>query len=115
VSEFLVLVGTFARYQAAAVVATVAVILAAVYVLWLYERMMTGPTREEVKGFRDIAPREAFVVAPLLAVILALGIYPKPVLDILNPPVDRTMEQVGAEDPEPVFGVADGAGEGTDQ
>ncbi len=110
VSEFLVLVGTFARYQAAAVVATIGIILAAVYVLWLYERMMTGPTAEEVKGFRDLRPREALVVAPLIAVIIALGVYPKPVLDILDPPVARTMEQVGMTDPEPAYPVAEGTG-----
>jgi NADH-quinone oxidoreductase subunit M len=108
VSEFLVLLGTFARYPAAAVVATVAIVLAAVYVLWTYERMMTGPAREEVTRFRDLRPREAFVVAPLLVVILALGLYPKPVLDILDPSIDRTMDEVGAEDPDPVFPVAEG-------
>jgi NADH-quinone oxidoreductase subunit M len=110
VSEFLVLVGTYSRYQAAAVVATIAVVLAAVYILWTYERMMTGPTREEVREFRDLRPREAFVVAPLLAAILTLGVYPKPVLDILNPPVERTMEQVGTTDPAPVHPVAEGSG-----
>ncbi len=108
VSEFLVLVGTFQRYQAAAVVATIGIILAAVYVLWLYERMMTGPTREEVKGFKDLRPREAFVIAPVIAIIIALGLYPKPVLDILNPPAERTMEQVGMTDPAPVYPVAEG-------
>ena len=101
VSEFLVLVGTFARYEWAGVVATFGIILAALYILWTYQRMMTGATVPALEGTRDMRPREAFVVAPLLAFIIFLGIYPAPVLDILTPAVDRTMEQIGMTDPEP--------------
>ncbi|MGJ7441032.1 NADH-quinone oxidoreductase subunit M [Aquipuribacter sp. MA13-6] len=115
VSEFLVLVGTFERYPWAAVVATLGIILAALYVLWTYQRMMTGetvPALADPPGAkprsRDMVPREAFVVAPLLAVIIGLGFYPKPVLDILTPAVERTMEQTGMTDPAPLF-VAEGS------
>ncbi|MFC5380789.1 NADH-quinone oxidoreductase subunit M [Aquipuribacter nitratireducens] len=113
VSEFLVLVGTFERYQWAAVIATGGIILAALYILWTYQRMMTGTTVPALAALesdprRDMRGREAFVVAPLLAVIIALGFYPKPVLDILTPAVDRTMEQTGMTDPAPLF-EAEGA------
>ncbi|WP_336922091.1 NADH-quinone oxidoreductase subunit M [Aquipuribacter sp. SD81] len=113
VSEFLVLVGTFQRHPWAGVVATFGIILAALYILWTYQRMMTGPTvpaLEEVAADprRDMRAREAFVVAPLLAVIIGLGFYPKPVLDILTPAVERTMEQTGMTDPAPLF-EAEGA------
>ncbi|MFP5334321.1 MAG: NADH-quinone oxidoreductase subunit M [Actinomycetes bacterium] len=101
VSEFLVLVGTFARYEWAAVLAAVGVILAAVYILLTYQRMFTGAPSEPVKALPDMRAREAWVVAPLLAVIVALGLYPKPVLDVLEPAVERTMQEVGATDPEP--------------
>ena len=107
VSEFLVLVGTYARYEWAAVIATFGIILAALYILWTYQRMMTGATVPALEGSRDMRPREAFVVAPLLAVIIFLGVYPAPVLDILTPAVDRTMEQIGMTDPVPQFS-ADG-------
>ena len=46
VSEFLVLVGTFTRYEVAAALATVGIILAAIYILWMYQRTMTGPVRD---------------------------------------------------------------------
>ena len=95
------LVGTFTRYPAAAVVATVGIILAALYILLTYQRMFTGPAREFAAGWRDLDAREAWVVAPLIAVIIALGFFPKPVLDVLNPAVERTMQQVGVTDPAP--------------
>lgn len=114
VSEFLVLVGTFERYPWAAVIATFGIILAALYVLWTYQRMMTGATVPELEDpegkprSRDMRPREALVVAPLLVLIVALGFYPKPVLDILTPAVERTMEQTGMTDVAPLF-VAEGS------
>ncbi len=101
VSEFLVLVGTFTRYPVAAVVATVGIILASLYILLTYQRMFTGPAREFAAGWRDMNAREAWVVAPLVAVILALGVFPKPVLDVLNPAVGRTMQQTSSQDPAP--------------
>jgi NADH-quinone oxidoreductase subunit M len=120
VSEFLVLVGTFSRYPVAGVLATLGIVLAALYILLTYQRMATGPARDdlrEVGGVRtgDMRTREALVVAPLLAVIVLLGFYPKPVLDVINPAVDRTMSEVGATDPAPVVPaaeVATGTGEG---
>jgi NADH-quinone oxidoreductase subunit M len=112
VSEFLVLVGTFMRYPAVAVIATVGIILASLYILITYQRMFTGPAREFASGWRDMNAREAWVVAPLIAVIIALGVFPKPVLDVLDPAVARTMEQTGSTDPAPT--VADAAAaEGT--
>jgi NADH-quinone oxidoreductase subunit M len=101
VSEFLVLVGTFTRYPVAAVFAAVGVILAAIYILWIYQRMFTGPTRSFAASWRDLSAREIGVVAPVIAVIIALGFYPKPVLDVVNPPVENTMDIVGVTDPAP--------------
>ncbi len=106
VSEFLVLVGTFTRYQVAAVLATVGIVLAAVYILFMYQRMMTGPVKEGNEGIRDFGAREAWVVAPLLAIIVALGFFPAPLLDVITPATERTMEQVGATDPEPPVPVS---------
>jgi NADH-quinone oxidoreductase subunit M len=110
VSEILVLIGTFQRYPAAGVVATLGIILAALYILLTYQRMFTGERREFSEDWKDLGAREAWVIAPLLAVILVLGFYPKPVLDVLTPAVDRTMEQTGASDPAPALvGLQNGA------
>src|SRR5690242_1797349 len=101
VSEFLVLVGTFSRYKVPAVFATAGIILAAIYILWMYQRTMTGPVRDEVAGMNDLRPRELLAVAPLVLLLIAGGVYPKPVLDIINPAVRVTMTQVHTTDPKP--------------
>jgi NADH-quinone oxidoreductase subunit M len=101
VSEFLVLIGTFTRYVAAAVFATVGIILAAIYILWMYQRTMTGPVRPEVSAMPDLKPRELWAVGPLIALVVVLGVYPKPVLDIINPAVHQTLIQVHSTDPVP--------------
>ncbi|WP_036501253.1 NADH-quinone oxidoreductase subunit M [Nocardia aobensis] len=101
VSEFLVLVGTFTRYPVAAVFATGALVLAALYVLWMYQRMMTGPVRKGNERLPDLLPRELVVVVPLLAALLVLGAYPKPVLDRINPAVAGTLTTIGKHDPAP--------------
>src|ERR1700749_115423 len=101
VSEFLVLIGTFSRYKVAAVIATAGIILAAIYVLWMYQRAINGPVRDEVKGMPDLRPRELLAVAPLVVLLIGAGVYPKPVLDIINPAVRVTMTQVHTTDPKP--------------
>ncbi|MGV0741746.1 NADH-quinone oxidoreductase subunit M [Mycolicibacterium sp. XJ870] len=104
ISEFLVLIGTFTRYPVLAVFAATALVLSAVYILWTYQRMMTGPAREDPDGvgpLRDLRPRELAVVAPLIALLLVLGIYPKPALDVINPAVEHTLTTIGQTDPEP--------------
>lgn len=101
ISEFLVLIGTFTRYQAAAVIASIALVLSAIYVLWMYQRMMTGPVKEGNERLRDLVPRELAVVAPLIALLLVLGIYPKPALDVIDPAVGHTLATIGQHDPAP--------------
>ncbi len=101
VSEFLVLVGTFTRYEAAAILATLGIILAAIYILWMYQRTMTGPVREELADMPDLKTRELWAVGPLIALIIVLGVYPKPVIDIINPAVQKTLAQVHSTDPVP--------------
>ncbi len=101
VSEFLVLIGTFSRYKVAATFATAGIILAAIYILWMYQRVAGGPVREQVAGMKDLRPRELLAVAPLVVLIIGVGVYPKPVLDIINPAVRATMAQVHETDPVP--------------
>ncbi|GHG76098.1 NADH-quinone oxidoreductase subunit M [Streptomyces griseocarneus] len=107
VSEFLVLVGTFSRYPVIGVLATVGIVLAALYVLVLYQRTMTGPVAEPVRGMPDLRARELVVVAPLIVLLLVLGVYPKPVTRIVEPAVEHTMSQVHQSDPKPDVHVND--------
>jgi NADH-quinone oxidoreductase subunit M len=101
VSEFLVLVGTFSRYPAVGVIATLGIVLAALYVLVLYQRTMTGAVRPEVRTMPDLRVRELVVVTPLIALLLFLGVYPKPLTEIVDPAVKHTMSDVQKTDPEP--------------
>jgi NADH-quinone oxidoreductase subunit M len=101
ISEFLVLVGTFTRYKGFAIVATTGIVLAAIYVLYLYQRTFQGTVNAKVEKFRDLNMREIFSVAPLIALIVLFGVYPKPILDIINPSVTATLHDVGKTDPPP--------------
>jgi NADH-quinone oxidoreductase subunit M len=168
ISEFLVLIGTFTRHSAWAVVATIGIVLAAVYMLWIFQRTMTGPIRgfgvlggahsgdsaagdtlddfgldngsggelvpvtvggaelsaaHDPQGhavpavapaaghhgavsavrakFGDLTAREITVLTPLVVLIIVLGVYPQPVLDVINPTAERTMVDVGFTNPPP--------------
>ncbi|MCY7363865.1 MAG: NADH-quinone oxidoreductase subunit M [Frankiaceae bacterium] len=107
VSEFLVLLGTYSRYPVAAVLAAIGVILAALYILLMYQRTMQGPLRLPA-GIGDRIPdlrlREVLAVAPLLALMVFLGFYPKPLTDVITPAVDATMLDAGFTDPAPTQG-----------
>ncbi|MDM4722094.1 NADH-quinone oxidoreductase subunit M [Micromonospora sp. WMMA1363] len=109
ISEFLVLIGTFTVNKPVAVIATLGIILAAAYVLWMVQRTTQGtlnPALTEVDGMkRDLNLREKVVVAPLIALILLLGFYPKPVTDVINPAVQATMQDIGRTDPAPSVGT----------
>ncbi|MGW3077899.1 NADH-quinone oxidoreductase subunit M [Kitasatospora sp. NPDC001132] len=106
VSEFLVLVGTFTRYPAIGVVATFGIVLAALYALLLYQRTMTGPVKEGVRTMPDLKLRELAVVGPLVALTILLGVYPKPLTDLVNPSVNATLSQIHRTDPTPAHPVA---------
>ncbi|MGW7415657.1 NADH-quinone oxidoreductase subunit M [Streptomyces sp. NPDC054863] len=101
VSEFLVLVGVFAAYPVVGIIATSGIVLAALYVLVLYQRTMTGPVKAEVSGMPDLKARELAVVVPLIVMLIGLGVYPKPLTDIVNPAVTHTMHDVNKQDPKP--------------
>jgi len=70
------------------------VILAALYLLWAYQRVFHGEPDEENESFAELSWREGFVLAPLLGLIVFLGVYPKPVLDRMEPAVDRLIAHV---------------------
>jgi len=111
VSELLVLIGTWVHSPVAASFAVLGIVLAALYILLMYQRTMTGPVRPQTAHITDLVPREIAALAPLLVLIVALGFYPKPLLSVLNPTVRDTLSHVGVSDPAPA--VDAGAGEGS--
>ncbi|MGY1661244.1 NADH-quinone oxidoreductase subunit M [Geodermatophilus sp. SYSU D00705] len=141
VSEFLVLIGSFPTRPVFTILATVGIILAALYILLMYQRTMHGPPRgvllEPDEGTtttpaasgsstatltapapapaqlraRDLSRRELAVAAPMVALIIALGVYPQPLVRLIEPAVAATMSDVGS-DPAGVQPAADV--EGTD-
>ncbi|WP_153505523.1 NADH-quinone oxidoreductase subunit M [Cumulibacter manganitolerans] len=171
VSEFLVLIGSYGREPVFTIIATIGIVFAALYVLWLIQRMLMGPARgvvpapavdpaghghdvhpddePELDGseedraaadlgaprpaarrakvavqerqkvaavrarvFGDLSPREIGVLAPLVALVFILGFYPQPVLNIINPAVEQTLQtDVGIDHPgAPVDASANGDG-----
>ncbi|MGY1681772.1 NADH-quinone oxidoreductase subunit M [Geodermatophilus sp. SYSU D01176] len=130
VSEFLVLIGSFPTRPVFTVLATVGIVLAALYVLLVYQRTMHGPPRGVLLEpgpetpapatggggataatatleapaaapgglrVRDLSRRELAVAAPMVALIIALGVYPQPLIDLVEPAVAATMSDVGAD------------------
>ena len=92
VGEFPILLGTFMESKAWAAWAVPGVILAAAYLLWLYQRVFFGPvTNPKNEKLKDLNLREVFVFAPLLAVAFWIGLYPKPFFQILEQPVNRVV------------------------
>ena len=83
VSEFLVLVGTYTRYPVAAVIGTLGIVLAALYILIPIQKTLHGPTTEGNENLKDLNLREKFAIAPVIAIIVVMGFYPKPVLDLI--------------------------------
>lgn len=105
VSEFLVLTGTFTRYPVPAIIATTGIVLAALYILLMIQRTMTGEPSEAVRNsVGELNTREKVAIAPVIAIILVLGFFPQIVLNVVNPTIDRVMILVGATDPLPTQG-----------
>jgi NADH-quinone oxidoreductase subunit M len=122
VSEFLVLIGSFPTEPVFTIIATVGIILAALYILLMYQRTMHGPPRgvllQEEPGaapaagggtatlapprrslrVADLTRRELGVVTPLVALIIVLGVYPQPLLELIEPAVSATMSDLGGTD-----------------
>jgi NADH-quinone oxidoreductase subunit M len=94
VGEFLVLVGSFATLRWWTVVAVAGVVLAAVYLLWAYQRVFHGEPEGDNATMADLSLSEGAVLVPVVALIVFLGVYPKPVLERMEPSVDRLVEHV---------------------
>ena len=95
VGEFLILVGSFKSSIFFTTFAATGVILAAVYLLWMYQRVMFGKvTNEKNSGLNDLSLREKWVIVPLILLIVAIGVYPKPILERIEPSVTNLLNMV---------------------
>lgn len=107
VSEILVMIAAFDYHWWVGVVAVTGIVLAAVYVLWLYQRTMTGPPVPADEGMKDLSRRELVAVVPLVAALVVFGFWPMPMLDVANPTVETLLEHVGVTDDQPTVPVAE--------
>ncbi|HKN44059.1 MAG TPA: NADH-quinone oxidoreductase subunit M, partial [Propionibacteriaceae bacterium] len=90
------------RHPAYAVISTLAIVLAALYILIMYQRTMTGPATAEVQDqVTELNGRERLAMAPLVLMILLLGVFPKPMLSIIEPSTQAVLQHVGVTDPQP--------------
>jgi NADH-quinone oxidoreductase subunit M len=107
IGEFLVIVGTFATSHVLGSVAALAVILAAIYLLWSFQRMAYGPVHPEHEGLSDVSIREVAVIVPVLVLMLLFGLYPKLLTDRIDPATKSAIEHVAPTHPTdvPVHGV----------
>jgi NADH-quinone oxidoreductase subunit M len=111
VGEFLILVGSFLTARWFTVVAALGVILAALYLLWAYQRVFHGEPDDDNKSFRELTFKEGAVLLPFLITIVFVGVYPKPVLERIEPSVDVLITHVEDHtdyvEPQPVVVIGD--------
>jgi NADH-quinone oxidoreductase subunit M len=92
--EFLILVGSFLTRRWYTIIAALGVILAALYLLWAYQRVFHGEPDDDNASMPDLTWKEGLVMAPLLALIVGLGVYPQPMLDRIEPSVERLVTHI---------------------
>jgi NADH-quinone oxidoreductase subunit M len=95
VGEFLVMLGAFRVNAWVGALTATGMILGAAYMLYLYRRVIFGQlTKDKLKGLLDLTPRETAVFAPLLVLVIWMGVYPKPFLDVMHASVGQLVERV---------------------
>jgi NADH-quinone oxidoreductase subunit M len=94
VGEFLTLLGAFAAHRWWAMVATTGVVIAALYLLWAYQRVFHGPAEGDNATMPDLTVREGLTMVPFLVAIVFMGVYPKPVIERMEPAVDALVAHV---------------------
>jgi NADH-quinone oxidoreductase subunit M len=86
------------------------IVITAAYVLRLYQKSMTGPLAPKLVGMPDLGGREILALMPIVVLTLVLGLFPAPILNVINPAVDRVMTTIGATDPGPTVS-SEGSGQ----
>jgi NADH-quinone oxidoreductase subunit M len=113
VGEFLTLVGAFLVNRSVAAFAATGMILGVAYMLWLYRRVIFGTlVREDLKKITDLSLREVAVFAPLVAIVIWMGVYPMPFLDVVHVSVDHLIKhyEMARAAPDGTLVAADGPG-----
>ena len=106
VSEIMVIIAAFQHHWWIGAIAVSAIVLAAWYILWMYQRLFTGPGVTGVEPVKDLNRREIGALAPLLLALVLFGFYPMPLLDVINPATTTILEDVGVHDPAPTVDTA---------
>jgi NADH-quinone oxidoreductase subunit M len=116
VGEFMILIGSFATARWWVVVAATGVILAALYLLWAYQRVFHGEPDDDNRSFPELQWKEASLLLPFIALIVFTGVFPKPMLNRIEPSVNKLIEHVEQHSdyrqPEPSAPVQTEEGEG---
>jgi NADH-quinone oxidoreductase subunit M len=95
VGEFLIMLGAFAVTPFWTAWAATGMILGAVYMLWMFRRVIFGPlTKPENQKLQDLDGRELLILAPVVALIVFMGVYPQPFLSRMKPSIDLTLKRV---------------------
>jgi NADH-quinone oxidoreductase subunit M len=103
IGEFLILLGAFSVKPGWTAAATAGIILGAIYMLWMYRRVFFGPmTHPENQKLLDLNRRELLILAPVVALIILMGIYPQPFLSRMKPSVDVTLHRILGSQAAPV-------------
>jgi NADH-quinone oxidoreductase subunit M len=103
IGEFLILLGAFAVVPLWTVAAASGLILGAIYMLWMFRRVIFGPlTCPENRQLTDLNGREIFILAPIVALIVIMGVYPRPFLDRMSPSVEAALKKISTLRSQPV-------------
>jgi NADH-quinone oxidoreductase subunit M len=94
VGEYLILIGSFLTARWWTVVAAAGVILAALYLLWAYQRVFHGEVDDDNRSFKELTLKEGLVLLCFIGLIGFIGVYPKPLLERIEPSVDDLVEHV---------------------
>ena len=94
VGEFLILIGSFDTRPVWTIIAATGVILAALYLLWAYQRVFHGPPAAADRQTADLRRGELLTLAPFVIAVVALGVYPKPLLNAVEPAADNLLEHL---------------------
>ena len=106
IGEFLIMLGGFKWDPRFVVVAALGVILSAVYMLWLFQRVFYGKvTNDHNKGLPDLSLREWVILGPLAAAAIGMGVFPNVFLKPMEPAVQRIVDRVQSRQPMQVEAV----------
>jgi NADH-quinone oxidoreductase subunit M len=113
VSEIMVLIAAFQHHWWTGAIAVTAIVFTAFYILWMYQRTMTGPdlVGGRVAETTDLNRREVGTLAPLFLALIVFGFFPMPLLNVINPYVQDTLQHVGVTDPAPTVAAAPEGGQ----